>query len=84
MCKLTRKDIMYNVPRKAVVESLCCSKANNGVNDSCSIYRGDAIDDRDDHCILFTVVTKGKRQFYCYLQCSANGCRFKLLKVKTQ
>lgn len=61
MCKLTRKDIMYNVPRKAVVESLCCSKANNGVNDSCSIYRGDAIDDRDDHCILFTVVTKGKK-----------------------
>lgn len=54
---------MCNVPREAAVESLCCSEANNGVNDSCTVYRCHTIDDRDDKCILFTVVTKGKDNF---------------------
>lgn len=59
------------VPRNTVVKSLCCSESNNAVNDSRSIDSGDTIDDRDDHCILFTVVTKGKITFLflCPLQC---------------
>lgn len=61
----------HNVPRKTVVKSLCCSEANNGINDSCSIDGGDAIDDRDDHCILFTVVTKGKNAVFLFtVQCN--------------
>lgn len=63
-------NVQCTVPRNAAVVSLCCSEANNGVNDSCTEYRGHTIDDRDDKCILFTVVTKGKRQFYCALQCN--------------
>ena len=61
MYNVTKK--RHDLPRKTAVKSLCCPEASNGVNDSRNKDSGDTIDDGDDHCIPFTVVTKGIMQF---------------------
>lgn len=80
MYSLTKK--RHTVPRKTVVKSLCCSEANDCVNDSRSIDRGDTIDDGDDHCVLFTVVTEKEMQFNSYY--SAIQLPLKMLKIMSK
>lgn len=48
----------HTAPAKTVVQFLSGSEAYDSVDDCCSKDRGDAVDYRDNHSILLTVVTE--------------------------
>lgn len=52
---------------KAGVKLLCCSEANDGVDDSGSIDRCTAINDGDDNSILLTIVARKKSKLIVLL-----------------